>query len=141
MFMRFVQLGIKPEATVAFERFYNHRVGPTLLKVDGCVFAQLIRSTEHESEFISFTLWKTQEQAETYEDSTQYGDLIKENVPFEAVSNEWKIQLTEDNTLEYKPVRNEPVIKALPVVAGSSLEDAPNKLNGAPYIRLLTAQH
>ena len=56
MFMRFVQLGIKPEAAAAFERFYAHRVAPALLNVDGCVFARLIKSTEQEAEFISFTL-------------------------------------------------------------------------------------
>lgn len=140
MFMRFVQLGIKPEAAVAFARFYEHRVSPALLKVDGCVFARLIKSTEQESEFISFTLWTSQERAETYQNSGQFESLLKENAPFETVSNEWKIQLTEENTLEYLPVKNAPGVTAMPIMAGSSLEDAPNKLNGAPYIRLLMAQ-
>lgn len=140
MFMRFVQLGIKPEAAPAFERFYAHRVGPALLNVDGCVFARLIKSIEQEAEFISFTLWNSQEQALAYEESGQYKALLKENEPFEAVSNEWKIQLTDDNTLEYRPVRHEPDVKALPIVAGSAEEDAAKKLNGSPYIRLLNAQ-
>jgi heme-degrading monooxygenase HmoA len=140
MFMRFVQLGIKPEAGPAFERFYKHRVGPALLNMEGCVFAKLIRSTDQDSEFISFTLWETQAQAQAYEDSGQYQALLKENEPFETVSNEWKIQLTEDNTLEYRPVRNAPDVKALPIVAGSSQEDAPSKLTRAPYIRLLNAK-
>jgi len=138
--MRFVQLGIKPEAAAAFERFYAHRVAPTLLGIDGCIFARLIKSTEKDSEFISFTLWNSQDQALEYENSGQYKQLLKENEPFEAVSSEWKIQLTEDNTLEYRPVRNEPDVKAMPIVAGSAEEDATNKLTGSPYIRMLNAQ-
>lgn len=138
--MRFVQLGIKPEAEVAFERFYDHRIRPALLKVEGCVFANLIRSTDNEPEFISFTLWQTQAHAQNYERSGQYADLLKENEPFQSVSNEWKIQLNEDNTLEYKPVATEPDVKVLPIVAGSSEKEAPEKLTGSPYIRLLNAK-
>jgi len=140
MFMRFVQLGINPEASAAFERFYKHRVGPALLEVEGCVFARLIRSTDQDSEFMSFTLWESQAQAQDYEESGRYAALLKENEPFETISNEWKIQLTEDNTLEYKPVRHEPDVKALPIVAGTAQEDAPSKLTGTPYIRLLNAK-
>lgn len=140
MFMRFVHLGIKPEAAVAFERFYDHRIRPTLLSVDGCEFANLIRSTDDEPEFISFTLWQTQEHAQHYESSGQYADLLKENAPFQAVSSEWKIQLNEDNSLEYKPVATQPDVKGLPIVAGSSEKDAPVALTGAPYIRLLNAK-
>ena len=140
MFMRFVQLGIKPEAAAAFERFYAHRVAPALLNVDGCVFARLIKSTEQEAEFISFTLWNSEAQAAAYEESGQYKALLKENAPFEAVSNEWKIQLIEENTLEYLPVKNEPDVKALPIVAGSAEEEATSKLTGSPYMRLLNAQ-
>ena len=112
MFMRFVQLNINPDAATAFERFYEHRVGPALLAIDGCVFARLIKATDSDSSFSSFTLWESAEQAFEFENSGQYADLISENEPFEMESTEWKIQLTADNVLEYKPVKEKQIGRA-----------------------------
>ncbi len=140
MFMRFVQLGIKPEAAEAFERFYENRVGPALLSESGCVFASLIKSMESDSEFISFTLWASPEDAMEYENSGRYASLVSENQPFQEESAEWKIQLTPDNTLEYLPVQEEPEVKAMPVVAGSSESDMPDKIQDHTYVRILNAK-
>lgn len=140
MFMRFVQLSINPDAATAFERFYEHRVGPALLAVDGCIFARLIKATDSESSFSSFTLWESAEQAFEYENSGQYADLISENEPFEMDSTEWKIQLTADNVLEYKPVKEKPVVKAMPIVAGSSEDDAASQIGDHTYVRVLNAK-
>lgn len=140
MFMRFVQLGIKADAAQAFERFYEHRVAPALLSEEGCVFARLIRSTESETEFISFTLWESPEGALEYEQSGRYKSLVSENAPFQEESTEWKIQLTPDNTLEYLPVHEEPEVRAMPVVAGSSESDMPDKITCHTYVRILSAK-
>lgn len=140
MFMRFVQLGIKADAASAFERFYEHRVAPALLSEDGCVFARLIKSTEDETDFISFTLWESPEAAMEYEESGRYKSLVSENQPFQEDSTEWKIQLTPDNTLEYLPVQEEPEVKAMPVVAGSSESDMPDKIDCHTYVRILNAK-
>lgn len=137
MFMRFVNLKINPASVVAFERFYEHRIGPTLRKVPGCVFASLIHSTESESEFLSFTLWESAGYALAYEQSGAYAKLIAENEPFEAESTEWKIQLTDDNTLEYRPVREAPVVQAMPVLAGTPEGEAISDLTDETYIRIL----
>jgi heme-degrading monooxygenase HmoA len=140
MFMRFVQLGIKPEAAEAFERFYANRVSPALLSEDGCLFASLIKSTESASEFISFTLWSSPEDATEYEESGRYANLVSENQPFQEESTEWKIQLTPENTLEYLPVQEDPEVKAMPVVAGSSEDDMTDKIQDHTYVRILNAQ-
>lgn len=137
MFMRFVDLTIKPESATAFVRFYEHRIGPTLRAVDGCRFATLIHNTESEGDFMSFTLWESADKAHAWEASDEYARLIAENEPFEAVSTEWKIQLSADNTLEYRPVREEPVVQAMPVVAGSAEESAIPELTDSTYIRIL----
>lgn len=140
MFMRFVQLGIKSEASEAFERFYEHRVAPALLSEDGCVFARLIKSTEDDTDFISFTLWASPEAAAEYEESGRYKSLVSENQPFQEDSTEWKIQLTPENTLEYLPVQEDPEVRAMPVVAGSSESDMPDKIDCHTYIRILNAK-
>ncbi len=137
MFMRFVDLTIKPESAAAFVRFYEHRIGPTLRAVDGCRFATLIHNTDVVGDFMSFTLWESAEKAHAWESSQEYAGLISENEPFEAVSTEWKIQLSADNTLEYRPVREEPVVQAMPVVAGTPEEDVLPELTDNTYIRIL----
>lgn len=137
MFMRFVDLTIKPESASAFVRFYEHRIGPTLRAVDGCRFATLIHNTDVTGDFMSFTLWESAEKAHAWEASSEYTSLIAENEPFEAVSTEWKIQLSADNTLEYRPVREEPVVQAMPVVAGSPEENVIPELTDNTYLRIL----
>lgn len=139
MFMRFVDLHIDPGSAAAFVRFYEHRIGPALRAVDGCQFATLIHSTESDSEFMSFTLWESAEHAIAYEQSGAYKKLLAENEPFETQTTEWKIQLTEDNTLEYRPVREDPEVQAMPVIAGSSEDAASASLSSDKYVRILHA--
>ena len=69
MFMRFVQLTIKPDSVLAFERFYNFRSAPALLEVEGCLFAHLIQSDKSAADFISCTVRRSPEAAEKYESS------------------------------------------------------------------------
>jgi len=140
MFVRFVQLKIKPDAAVAFERFYDHRVAPALLELNGCIFARLIRGDTSPPEFISFTLWESQESAAAYESSGYFEELISENEPFEADSSEWKIQLSQDMTLEYIPVKEKPSVKGMPIVAGSNEEDSADRIGSHTYIRILSAR-
>jgi len=140
MFMRFVQLSIRPDATEAFERFYSYRVAPALLDVDGCVFARLIRNENNPTNFLSFTLWNTAEHANAFESSGYYDELIAENEPFTESSSEWKIQLTEDNTLEYREVEEKPIIKAMPIVAGTEDLAPTRTLTPDTYVRILSAR-
>ena len=126
MYMRFVHLRVKPEKMAAFEIFYENRVAPTLHEMKGCLFASLIQSEDHPDECISMTLWNTLEDAQDYEQS-RYDALIKENEPYLADSSEWRIQLSDDLTLEFKPVKEPPVVQAFPVAtasAGAALKEA-----------------
>jgi quinol monooxygenase YgiN len=138
MFMRFVQLNIKPESAAAFERFYNFRSAPALLDVEGCLFAHLIQSDKSASEFISFTVWASQEAAERYEAGGLYEELVAELDPFTEDSSEWKIRLNDDMTLDYAPVKQAPTVKGMPVVAGTMPADPNKKIGRDPYVRILS---
>jgi len=138
MFMRFVQLKIKPETAQAFERFYNFRSAPALLEVDGCLFAHLIRSDKSESDFISFTVWETQDAADRYEAGGYYEVLVSEIEPFTEDTTEWKIRLNDDMTLDYAPVKEKPEVQGMPVVAGSLSPDPSKKIGEDPYVRILS---
>ncbi len=140
MYMRFVYLRVKPEKVVAFETFYENRVTPTLHEMKGCLFASLMQSAAHPDECISMTLWNTPEDAQDYEQSGRYDALIKENEPYFSDSSEWRIQLSDDLTLEFKPVKEPPVVQAFPVATASAgtapKEAAPSQM----YLRIASAK-
>lgn len=138
--MRFVQLKVNPDSVEAFERFYEFRIAPAVLGETGCIFARLIRSDSSPSEFLSFTIWKTHADAESYETSGHFDELIKENEPFLEDTAEWKIQLSDDNTLEYKPVKEKPTIQAMPIAAGTDESDLAEEIGSDMYVRILSAR-
>lgn len=140
MYMRFVELNIRHEQVLAFERFYNYRTAPALRDVEGCLFAQLIHSVSEESDFVSFSLWSSQEAAQEYQKSGYYTELVAELDPFIEDSSEWKIRLTDDMTLDYAPVKQEPVIQGMPIAAGTAEEEAAEQLSSHTYVRILSAK-
>ncbi len=136
MYMRFVYMQVKPEKMAAYETFYENRVAATLHGLKGCLFASLIQSEAHADECISMTLWNTPEDAQDYEQSGQYDALLKESDPYFSDSSEWRIQLSDDLTLEFKPVKEPPVVQAFPVATASAgtapMEAAPAQM----YLRI-----
>ena len=140
MYMRFVQLEIRPDSIESFERFYEHRLVPAVLDEEGCVFARLIQSDSNPTEFLSFTLWTSPEAAARYESSGHFDALVEENEPFLEDRTEWKIQLSADNTLEYAPVKERPSVQAMPVAAGASQADPSREIRTDMYVRILSAK-
>ena len=117
MFMRLVQLNVEMQMVDNFRETYNNDIISRLQQMPGCRFIGLIESGSEESEFISLTLWDTQEQAESYEKGGVYDELLGKLRPFLQNSSVWKVQLSENLELEYKPVTEEPVIKKYSVKA------------------------
>ncbi len=140
MYMRFVQLAVRHEAIEAFERFYEYRLTPALLDEPGCIFARLIQSDSNPTDFLSFTLWASPEAAAEYESSGHFDSLIEENEPFLQDRSEWKIQLSEGNTLEYKPVKEKLSVQAMPIVAGTAQVDPTKEIGSDMYVRIVSAK-
>lgn len=137
MFMRLVQLNIEAQRKPEFSSVYQKVVIGRLQQTPGCRFVGLIESGTEESEFISLTLWDTQEQAEDYENSGVYSELIGKVKPYLQSSSEWKIQLSENLELEYKPVTEEPVIKKYSVKAqADKIEDT--NIDSRLYVRIVS---
>lgn len=109
MFVRFVHLAINGEYENAFRHFYYTIVLPQLQKMDGCKMAGLIKSNAEKGKFNSLTLQDVKGQAEKYEKSDIYKNLSEQVNQFRSESSEWKIQLSDDFKLEYKPETETPV--------------------------------
>ena len=138
MFMRFLQVKIKTDYIVQFRNFYENTVLTELQKISGCLFAGLIKSGPEENEFASLTFWETQEQAENYENSDVFQNLIELAKPFLSESAEWKIQLSDKMELEYAPVTEEPVIKKYSVADTGDDSEKINTKNPQMYIRIVS---
>jgi quinol monooxygenase YgiN len=117
MYMRLVQMNVSPDKTPDLYDFYQKKVIPALHKVQGCMFAGLMRSDDRPGECVSLTLWETQASAEAYGSGELYKALIQEVKGFLADSAEWKIQLSKEFTVEYVPIAEEPVVKSYAVGA------------------------
>ncbi len=144
MYMRFVQVKIKPEKLAQMRKLYEERVIPQLQTSAHCLYAGLIASSQQHDECISLTLWENQADAEAYEKSGLYQKLVEESKPFFADSSEWKVHLSKDLTMEYEPVPEEPVVKSFEVASSRKsgiIPIAKDKPNPAQlHVRLVSAK-
>jgi len=140
MYMRLVQVRVKPDSLPDLRRNYLEKVIPALHDVKGCLFANLIQSDRHPEECISMTLWDDRGRAEMYEKSGKFKELLRESLPFLADSSEWKIQLSEDLTLQYEPVPEEPVVKSYEVAAAEDSHPPAQGRPGSMFVRIVSPQ-
>jgi quinol monooxygenase YgiN len=110
MFMRLVQVRIKPERRADFLRLYEEVIMPNLQSTPGCLYAGLVQSIRRDDEGISLTIWDSPRDAEAYEKSGAFQQMIEQSKPFFSDSSEWRMQLSKDLQLEYAPVAHEPVV-------------------------------
>ncbi len=140
MFLQFLQLRVDPENLETLREFYNRMVIPKLQTVPGCCFASLIQNQHHPDEFISLTLWDSQEAAEAYDQSETYRKLHQLTEPLLAESTHWKINLSESLELEYGPSREEPILKEFTISESSTPDDGIPQENPRMYVRMYTAK-
>lgn len=134
MYMRLFQVRVKPDFLPVIRKIYDDEVIPQLQKMQGCLFACLIRSEKQLDEAISLTLWDSEEHAETYVKSGIFKMLVNKVQPYFSDSSEWKVQLSKDLKLEYQPIPDEPVVKSYATLAQSE-EKLPEDMM---YLRILS---
>jgi quinol monooxygenase YgiN len=138
MYMRMVQVKVKPEAASQIPLLYAEKIVPALQQTQGCLYASLIKSVSRADEAISMTLWDTMEHAEAYERGGLFQRLLNEVNPYLSDSSEWKIQLSKDFTLEYAPVREEPVVKSYRVSTPTTDQPPRGDRDTPLYIRIVS---
>jgi heme-degrading monooxygenase HmoA len=138
MFMRLFHLKTKSEKVGVLKSFYDAIVLPELQKIDGCLFAGLLLNNTDITEGISLTLWDTKQHAEAYEGSGLFEKLLDQAKPFLAESTEWKIQLSEDLELEYKPENDGPELKHFNVTVHERVKKDLFGQHSKMYIRIVS---
>ncbi len=119
MFMRLVQVRIRPESRADFLRLYEEVIMPNLQGTSGCLYAGLVQSIRRDDEGISLTIWDSPRDADVYEKSGAFQRMIEKSKPFFSDSSEWRVQLTKNLQLEYAPVAHEPVVKSYAHATGA----------------------
>ena len=111
MFLRMVTHAIRSNEAEHMAELY-HRTGITALRTTpGCVFAALLQNTANAQECISLTIWNTPKDSYDYEESGLFLQLVNALRPFFLESNEWKLELSDNLSLEYTPIQSEPTVE------------------------------
>jgi hypothetical protein len=111
---------IRAEESEKNAEVYARLILPALRSTQGCVFASLLQNTGNAQECVSLTIWKSRKESTDYEESGLYLHLVDSLRPFFAESTEWKLELSEDLSLEYTPIQVEPTVERFDEsVAGS----------------------
>lgn len=139
MYMRLFHLKARSDNIDDITRsFYDAIVISELQKIDGCLFAGLLKSNSDPREGISLTLWDTMQHAETYEKSGLFEKLIEQAKPFLAESTEWKVKLSEDLELEYEAEEDELDLEHYNVTVHERVKDDLFKQHSKMYIRIVS---
>ena len=138
--MQLLHLSINGEYENVFRQFYNTIVLPQLQKMDGCKMAGLIKSNSDKGKFVSLTLWDEKNKAEKYEKSEVYKNLSEQVSHFLPESSEWKLQLSNDFELEYKPVAEVPLRENYAVAVRTHNTKSSPEQPGGMYIRIVSVK-
>jgi heme-degrading monooxygenase HmoA len=138
MFMRLVQVKVKDGQIDGLQQHYRQRIIATLEGISGCRYAGLMKSIHHSEECISLTLWDNEKDTEAYERSGLFATLLDETRPFLLESSESRLQLSQDLTLEYIPIPEEPVVSRLPVAAKSDTVAPQQEQRGLMWVRIVS---
>ena len=84
------------------------------------------------------TLWKSQSDADAYERGGVFQDLLQSSKPYLSESSESRVQLSEDLTLEYVSVPDEPVIETYNVEDSNEVPTFEESKYKTPWLRTVS---
>lgn len=111
MFLRMVSMVIRAEHSVKMANEYERNVITALRTQPGCSFASLLQNIQDEKDCVSLTIWDSKNQADEYEKSGVFRQLVESLRSFYEESNEWELKLTDDLSIEYTPIQVDPSVK------------------------------
>jgi quinol monooxygenase YgiN len=75
-FARFVSIRVRPGKETDFAKTFEEKILPTALKEAGLRRVYLLRALGSPSEFVTFSLWDSEKEAEEYTDSGRYRSYV-----------------------------------------------------------------
>ncbi len=138
MYLRLVQAKAKLEEAESLRAIYANTVIPTLQGIPGCLYACLMQSNARPEEFVSMTLWESQEDAEAYVRTGLFEHLMKLIRPMLLETSEWRVGLSKEMRVEYTPEPQEPTIATYPVTLDLPTKQTDGSRANNMYLRLVS---
>jgi heme-degrading monooxygenase HmoA len=139
MHMRFVRFKVKEGRQWDFARFYEDRIIPAMQETEGCLFASLLQPSGDDDEFVSMTMWRSQELAEAYEKSGLYDQILDDSDEYLTEASEWHVRLAGDPGGTVPPLQD-PEIEVYPVEVAGFSDRADQFSSRGIYLRIVAAR-
>ncbi len=98
LYVRLLSLSLQENKIKEFRRIYSQEIIPTLQNTPGCLYAYLIESLQDKKEVISVTIWDSQTDAEEYETSGRFGELVNKVQHTLSKFYRWKMALEKSRS-------------------------------------------
>ena len=120
MYVRIVSHILQKNKITEFRDIYQDSIIPALRDTEGCCYAYLIESMRQDNEVISVTIWDKKENAQNYEKSGKFDELVNKLRPTFSQFYQWKMAL-DVNTENKVRTSDDLKIKDYQVVTGKNL--------------------
>jgi len=102
IYVRLVSIKIQPGKLEEFRRIYLEEIVPALQNYRGCRYIYLSESMQEENEVVSITVWDSKIDAQNYENSGKFGELIDRVKHTFSHFYQWKMELAKEHKGELK---------------------------------------
>lgn len=66
---RLIYVAVEPPEATEAERLWKHDCAPLMIQQDGCLSEELLKSTDHPGEYISYSEWQDEGAIQRFESS------------------------------------------------------------------------
>jgi quinol monooxygenase YgiN len=102
LYVRLVSIIIQPGKLEEFRKIYMKEIVPALQNYRGCRYIYLSESMQEENEVVSITVWDSKIDAENYENSGKFGELVDKVKHTFSHFYQWKVELAKEHKGELK---------------------------------------
>jgi len=120
MYVRIVSHILQKDKLDQFRDIYSERIIPQLRSTKGCQFSYLIESLHKENEVVSISIWDSKKDADNFERSGLFNELVNELRPTFSQFFQWKMAL-ESKSGDKVKTNEDVMIADYKVVTGKNL--------------------
>jgi len=95
MYVRLTYLNFLPGKADEAKKIYNTELAPVVKQQKGNLDCRLLEPTDKANDYISMTTWESKEQADAYQDSGVYSQLVNRVKEFYAKDPVLRVYSTE----------------------------------------------
>jgi len=102
LYVRIVSTTIQKGKEEEFKNIYSSEIIPVLRSTKGCLYTYLTQNVENNCSYISVTIWDSKYNAEKYENSGKFDELVKKVMHTFSDFYRWKLALEKESKTSIK---------------------------------------